>query len=252
MRIQAAGLSNTGKKRLNNEDNFYFNGNYLDKINSGTAELLYASFSLKDMACFGVFDGLGGEEFGEVASYTAVKTLGARLRSRQYNHMTVDEMESICRQMNMSVCEESVKADSRRMGSTVAMICIYGREVCLCNIGDSRIFLLRNQKLTQVSRDHLEPTFGDAAIRKKPRLTQHLGVFPDELTLEPYVVIEKANRNDMYLLSSDGITDMVSEDELLRCLSNSSNIKKQVTELVELALANGGRDNITAIIVKIQ
>ena len=133
------------------------------------------------------------------------------------------------------------------MGTTAAMLVFAEKEVVLCNIGDSKIFRLCDGTLEQISKDHVAVS----AFGVKPPLSQNLGIPPNELVIDPYLARGPYNDGDIYLICSDGLTDMVSVDEITEVLV-SKPIEEAITLLLDKALANGGKDNTTIILCKIE
>ena len=136
------------------------------------------------------------------------------------------------------------------MGSTIAMLMFFGDQPYVCNLGDSRIYRFRDDELMQISEDHLEPV--PPGSGRKPRLVQHLGIFEEEMRLEPYIAKGALKRGDVFLLCSDGLTDMVSPAEICLILKETRSEKRAVERLIELALEHGGRDNTTVIVCRIK
>ena len=205
-----------------------------------------------------VADGMGGEEQGERASLMAVKAL----KPCTFEEIKAEAVSAIDK-ANREICEEIEGRGGRRMGSTlVSLYMDEGKAVC-CNVGDSRAYLLREGRLSQLSVDHnkagrmveLGVLTPEQAARHPSRheLTQHLGIFADEMVIEPAMSqpVELAD-GDLFLLCSDGLTDMVSPKELKAVLSGRSTSREMAEKLVELALAGGGRDNVTVIVLQIQ
>ena len=95
-------------------------------------------------------------------------------------------------------------------------------KVDICNVGDSRIYRLCKKKLVQISEDHTDAKMlaKQGAVNRKPRLTRCIGISKEEMTIEPYLEVENIENKDRYLICSDGLTDMVSEDEICRMLQN--------------------------------
>ena len=133
------------------------------------------------------------------------------------------------------------------MGTTAAMLVFADKEIALCNIGDSKIFRLYDGSLEQISKDHV----GVSAFGVKPPLSQNLGIPPSELVIAPYFARGAYNDGDVYLICSDGLTDMVSVEEITEVLV-SKPIEEAITLLLDKALANGGKDNTTIILCKIE
>ncbi|MBR2059462.1 MAG: serine/threonine-protein phosphatase, partial [Fibrobacter sp.] len=218
--IEAACSCHMGKIRKNNEDNFYFDGKCLEVENNGLKNPAYIDVPVKRGLCFAVFDGMGGENFGEIASFAAAhqmqqaeRTLGDYLISekRYLNRLSIS--------LNEAVLQAKREQCTDRMGTTMVALYFSGRYVYACNIGDSRAYRLRDGEFLQISEDHVESRPGRE--RKKAPLTQHLGIDPEDMVIEPYIAKGDLRKGDMYLLCSDGLTDMLSNLEI-SCLMHDS------------------------------
>src|SRR5699024_8359480 len=115
-------------------------------------------------------------------------------------------------------------------------------------------FLYRSGKINQISVDHTDQFLfaKQDRLKRKPRLTQHLGIDPEEMIVEPYIAEIKFQKEDLFLLCSDGLTDMLDENEIKEVLHDNSTVASQTEILIQRALRNGGRDNITVILCKIE
>ena len=133
------------------------------------------------------------------------------------------------------------------MGTTAALLVFGKTEIALCNIGDSKIFRFANDELEQISIDH----YSVAAHGLKPPLSQNLGIPITEMIIDPHVAKGSYNDGDIYLLCSDGLTDMVTTDDMTQILINTR-FEDTVNRLIERALENGGKDNITIIMCKVE
>ena len=133
------------------------------------------------------------------------------------------------------------------MGTTAAMLLFSKKDITLCNIGDSKVFSFSEGELEQISKDHVVIS----AFGTKPPLSQSLGIPPNELLIEPYLAQGRYKNGDIYLICSDGLTDMVMLDEIRGILVNYS-IQEASSALVSKALENGGRDNITIILLGVK
>lgn len=251
--IEAAAGCSRGRIRGNNEDNLYFAGRILEQDHDGLQHPLSQTFLLDKEIGFCVFDGMGGEEAGEVASYLSAQTMGKCFEMPHDTAVSPREfLFDVCIQMNQEVCDRTEALEAGRMGSTMVSFLFTESEVYVCNIGDSRAFRLRDDEWMVLSHDHVElPPVGLRA-KHKPRLTQHLGIFPDELTLEPYIAKGDLREGDQYLLCSDGLTDMLTNIEICSTLKSCDDVKLGVKKLIEQAVENGGRDNITVILCRIK
>ena len=247
--IEAACCCNNGKRRANNEDNFFFNSTCLQLEHDGLEKTIYMNSPVNWGLMFAVFDGMGGENFGEVASYSAAKCL----KKKEGNYFFLSEEKhliSLCKRANEEVYLAAQAQGTEHMGTTMASLLFTPRNGYACNIGDSRAYRLRNGELLQISLDHVDrrPNMNT----KKAPLSQYLGMDPNEIIIEPYIAKKKLRRGDIFLLCSDGLTDMVSNREIRDILLyNQADVIDCAEALTKAALENGGRDNITTIICKI-
>lgn len=247
--IHMCCFNHTGKVRMKNEDNFLFQGMYLpqDHITMQTP-LLWTTDSEKN-PLLAVFDGMGGENAGELASYTAAKAMAELGQATFYSK---ENLTDALLQLNRSVCDISRERRLGQIGTTVTLFAFQRNDVWIANLGDSPAFQFRGGKLTRISYAHTNERFLAAqGIQRKPALTQFLGIEEDEFVQEPYIDRLELAKGDIYLLCSDGLTDMVSEEEIGNVLENSKSVEKAQEILVNTALKYGGRDNITVILCKI-
>ena len=250
VRISAACGSHKGNVRENNEDAVYFHGKTLSGVEDDI-QCLSKEFWFPGLLCFGVFDGMGGEDCGEIAAESAVRDLGrCQKHLREYAGKPEQFLLDACEDMNAAVCRQMQKLGVGRMGTTAALLLLTSSEAHCCNIGDSRIYRLREDDLTQCSKDHVMPQMGGGKPRKMP-LTQHLGIFPQELKLEPYLRKERLHKGDVFLLCSDGLTDMVRDKEIKMWMQMKRPPRERVEGLIRTALSNGGKDNVTVLLIDI-
>lgn len=253
--IKGAVVTSAGNIRSSNEDNYYLFGNYRydTNVNSKKEE----KESLAGQALAAVYDGMGGEESGELASLTA-----ARFFMPCKWEKVQEEALYQAKCANEELCREIRKRDGGRIGTTaVALYLDEGKAIC-CNVGDSRCYLMRDGILQQLSMDHSEAEnmvrmglLDPAQARQSTgwhRLTQHLGILPEEFLIEPYFSGQiTLRKGDRFLLCSDGLTDMVMDDEIAAILGSAKDAAGAVDELVKSALLHGGRDNVTAMVLEV-
>ena len=248
--LSAACGCNIGRVRFNNEDNFFFDGKSLTEENAGLSGYVVKKVYLEKEILFGVFDGMGGEEFGEKASFAAAECAGKTMdRCRRFAVGPRSLLLQLCAEANRSICRKRDELLVNRMGTTAAMLLFVPDEVYVCNLGDSRIYRLRDNELSQISVDDVEQV--PEGVGRKAGLTQFLGVPEDELMLEPHIVKCELKRGDVFLICSDGLTDMVSNLDICMHLRQHISAKRNVQHLIGHALRNGGRDNVTAIVIRI-
>lgn len=248
--IQAACLCNMGRVRRNNEDNFFFDGEYLPEINEGIRAPLLMEQSTSERVYLAVYDGMGGENYGETASFTAAKA-SAGQKTGMLDRFRSEEkyLENLAMRLNDAVVEQEKLLNTDRMGTTMAAVSFLGRSACVCNVGDSRVYLFRDGTLRQLSVDHVSSR-PQRPGRKAP-LIQHLGIDPEEMLIDPSVMQVSLQHGDCFLICSDGITDMLTDNEISSILGSCPDPSQCVQSLTEAALCNGGRDNITAIVCRV-
>lgn len=248
--VQASCGCHTGKIRRNNEDNFYFNGYSLDRIHNGLPYPICAESNPGSGFLVSVFDGMGGECFGEYASFAAAQQMQHDNDTLNgYCFSSKSHLFTMINQLNDAVLKAQQEMCTEHMGSTMVSFYFTGRHVYSCNLGDSRSFLLRDNVLSQLSVDHVV-TYPDKS-RKKAPLTQYLGINTEELQIEPHIVKGRYKSGDVFLLCSDGLTDMLTDQEIRDIMLNHAEPKDCVEALIQAALDHGGRDNITVVICKV-
>lgn len=242
MEIISYGKSDIGKVRDNNED-------FLALKNIGENEHLFI-----------VADGMGGHQAGNIASKLGVETFVKYYRMIRKKGLPIPE--SLVKSINKSnyavLKKASSDLDKRGMGTTFSALLISDNKANIVHIGDSRVYLIRDDKIEKITTDHtfVEKMVSEGRItqeeaRRHPQkniLYMSLGAretfHPDEIT-----GIE-VREEDVFLICSDGLTDMVTDDIIKEyCLSYPP--EKAVDELIALSNMNGGLDNISIVIVEI-
>lgn len=232
--------SKIGNCRRTNQDNFICDRVYLDCYNMGTEKTICGTFDSKNTSVFGVFDGMGGEEQGEMAAYIAAKKLADFVFDKEPEQGFVE----YSRLANKEICTYIEQHSLTSMGTTSAILSFSKAKIYLCNIGDSKIFRFSDGVLRQISYDHVSVS----AYGTKPPLSQNLGIPENELIISPYISSCDYRNNDIYLICSDGLTDMVSVADIEQTLKNTAE-NKTADVLVQKALNIGGKDNITLILL---
>ena len=150
----------------------------------------------------------------------------------------------------------------KRIGSTFAGVSINRDNANVTNIGDSRVYHFRNGVLKKISRDHtpIQQMIDHGVLtaetaRTHPdrhTLTQHIGISPLEMVIEPYSMYIQIEKNDMFLICSDGLTDMLDDSIIKEVIDSSDSLEVAAEALYEKSIQNGGKDNITIVLVQIQ
>ena len=247
--VESAALSDPGKKRKANEDNFVID---------------------QDLGLYVVADGMGGHAAGEVASRVAVETIASYIRnvSTQKNPEELpDSGQRLSKAANrlaagLHLANRSVYDLARGnshytgMGTTVSAVLFTSQTLIAANVGDSPIFLIRGDNMELISTLH---TIASAARAADPdgeslndefqhMLTQAVG---GEADVEVALVEKKCQTGDMIVIASDGLTDMLSPEEIRRTVI-SEKPAGACKKLIEQANAKGGLDNITVVVIKIK
>ena len=175
-----------------------------------------------------VADGMGGHNAGEVASALAVEVFSRSMR--QVEHITAQTLHAAVEQANDSVFQMAQEnAGMSGMGTTFSALAAQDDTAYLAHVGDSRIYLVRNGAIMQVTTDII---------------TRALGT---ELKVEIDIVQMSLRPGDVFFLCSDGMTNYVDEREILRAAVSERDWQDKLKHLVSIALENGGADNITAL-----
>jgi len=245
--MEYTALCNTGKVREKNQDNIWCDSFYLESENNGLEKGLTVVTGIAPTSALCVFDGMGGEKQGEVAAYIAAKTFNNSYKNREIDDPQAFLTES-CLEMNSKICQYQQSNHIRNMGTTAAILFCGIDEVYTCNLGDSRIYSFSEGELKQLSQDHVHIGYNS----KKTPLTQSLGIPESEFIIEPFISKNEYRHNDRYLLCSDGLTDMVSDEDIAGIFSKGLSVRETAETLMSMALENGGIDNTTIIICELR
>ena len=222
-------------------------------LREGNEDAAYAGPRLLAVA-----DGMGGHAAGEVASAAAIAAI-ARLDDDVPGSDLLDALAGAVGEANHTL-HDMVAADPvlEGMGTTLTAMLWSGGRVALVHIGDSRAYLLRDGEFHQITHDHtLVQTLVDEGrispddVATHPQRSMLLRALDGRADVEPDLSLREARLGDRYLLCSDGLSGVVSEETLHRTLAKVSNPDEVVLQLVELAIRGGGPDNITCIVADV-
>lgn len=240
-RLTGAAFTHVGMVRSDNED----------------AYLVWPDAHLMVIA-----DGMGGHQAGDVASRVAIECLrdhlvrgGVPMAIEAAQDRVVDAVHAAHGQITtLSGASESLKG----MGTTLVVLWIIGDQALAVHVGDSRLYRARGDQLDQITGDHslafelkrrgILDTQGMQAFRHKNVLTQALG---GKEALKPDAAQFTVQPGDRFLLCTDGLSDLVDGDRMRAALTGSQPPEDQARDLVEAALGEGGRDNITVVVAHI-
>jgi PPM family protein phosphatase len=205
---------------------------------------------------FAVADGMGGAQAGEVASRIAA---GAFEQGVDDEGPAESQLEGIAQDANREIHELAQRDSSRAgMGTTLTAALVRGDEVALSHVGDSRAYVLRGGELKRLTKDHSlveelrrQGRLTDEEAEEHPQrsiITRALGPEPD---VNVDTMTFPAKSGDVFLLCSDGLTTMVSDEEIASILGEAKTLRSAVNRLIDAANAEGGRDNITAVAFRV-
>lgn len=205
-----------------------------------------------------VADGMGGYEGGEIASSIAVSALQPHDGDTLGSEM-VEVLKDALDQANNSIAQQVI--DNPRlenMGTTVTAMLWSGARFALIHVGDSRAYLLRNGELSQITHDHtlVQTLVDENKITKEeaethPQRSLILRALNGQGKVDPDTKVVEAELGDRFLLCSDGLSGVVSDDTIQETLRSEPNLDAAARRLIDLANRGGGPDNITAVIADV-
>ncbi len=222
-------------------------------LREGNEDAAYAGPRLLAVA-----DGMGGHAAGEVASAAAISAI-ARLDDDGPGNDLLDKLADAVNEANHAL-HDMVAADPaiEGMGTTLTAMLWSGSRMALCHIGDSRAYLLRGREFHQITHDHtLVQTLVDEGrispddVATHPQRSMLLRALDGRADVEPDLSLREVRLGDRYLLCSDGLSGVVSEETLHTTLATVGDLDEVVLQLIELAIRGGGPDNITCIVADV-
>lgn len=237
MKLQVCAKTDIGLRRKNNEDLFFVD---------------------KELGLFIVADGMGGHAAGEVASRIAVETVCQSLQAADLINPQ-KQLSRAIEKANQAV-EQAANGNKawQGMGTTLTIFLLQPQQGYLAHVGDSRIYRFRGSQLEQLSDDHslIGEQLRRGILTPEQAKTSTLGnILLQAIGMTPQLDICQKSislaAGDRFLLCSDGLTDMVSDIEIEEILKQLDPLSPPCEALIEKAIAAGGKDNITAIVLQI-
>jgi len=242
VRLLHAARTDVGMIRSGNEDNY--------AVNAGG-----------DRGLFVVADGMGGHAAGEVASEMAVQVLELELGGLRDidGQAAAQRVTDALRKANRNIHDRTIQeVDKQGMGTTASVLIVSGTRYLIGQVGDSRVYMLRDGTLHQLTKDHSyvqEQVDAGFLTPEQARyhpysnvITRCVGASPD---VEPDIYQGEARVGDVFLVASDGLTGMVDDRRIATLLMSRAEPERKVHALISEANGRGGLDNITAIVVQI-
>lgn len=240
----AAGLTDIGKRRKDNQDNYYINVIHSD-----------------EQALCVVCDGMGGAKSGNVASDMTLTIFVSEVKKRILPKMSMSYMRAITNEAiktaNTYTYGKSLEDDLfAGMGSTIVSACVDKDDVCVMNVGDSRAYLINSQSITQISSDH---SVAQEMLRRGELTPEEAKHHPSrnyitravgtERTINPQFYEVRPQKGDVLLLCTDGLSNMVDDSDLQAEVTSGRPLAECAQRLITLANERGGPDNITVTLL---
>jgi protein phosphatase len=266
VRIEFGAVSDVGKVRPINQDHYMvvrrMRARSVLMTNLPADELPY---SQDDAFVMVVADGMGGQAFGEIASRLALRSAWDNASEAVSWIMKLDKAkkeevrqraEACVKQLNKTLLEQSrLHPQFAGMGTTLTCAYSMGQDLVVVHVGDSRAYCLRDNKIHQITQDHTlaqdlidSGMAPESTVAFRHLLTNCLGADSDDVTAE--VNFLSLQDGDRLLLCTDGLTDLVRDEEIARIVVQGRNPQTSCQELVDLAMSRGGKDNITVLLAR--
>jgi serine/threonine protein phosphatase PrpC len=233
-RIDAAGLSDVGRRRSSNEDNFG-----------------------SDLECnlFVVCDGMGGMAAGEVASSVAVERTLQKYRELSNRAMPPEErLHCAIASANDTIWQMARDDDKLRgMGTTLVAACVHENHIVVGNVGDSRAYFLRDGACVQITEDHTcrvkqECNDSQSITSFQQFITRAVGA---EATVKPDFFVAELEQGDAVLLATDGLTRYLDAERISRSVRPQDDLRQTCRSLIASVHAMGAEDNVTCLLLRV-
>lgn len=238
--IEGEYCTDRGPIRAVNQDNLYFNGLTLPRDSGeGSGKKRFCGLPL----LFAICDGMGGESRGDEAALVAARLLSGCQAALPGG--VESAFDSYAARANEAVLRLG------RAGTTLVALALVGKSATIAYLGDSRIYLCRDGSLSLLTTDHTHPRAaadGEGGSIRSVVLTRYLGIDLPDLVVRPSYYSLEIRRGDRFLLCSDGLTDALEEGEIAAALRKWRSPAKA---LAAAAVRAGGRDNVTAIALRL-
>jgi len=258
--ITAALVCHKGCVRGNNEDSFFVNGDYMP-LGSMDAGAAFVNSFKDNFQLYGIMDGMGGGNYGERASALAARMLLSVYIQKGKGDLP-KQLDAYAREASAAIYKDGVAHHSEIQGSTLAVVAVRGKTAYVANVGDSRVYLLRDGKLEQLSMDQSvvgemvrDGRMTSEQARKSPlnnQITNYLGMEAESMPKKfVYQRTVELQAGDRLMLCSDGVSDLISDAGIEALLSQSEDTMACCKSLVMQALEMSGKDNTTCMVLDV-
>lgn len=215
-----------------------------------------------------VADGMGGAVGGEIASKIAIQTLAHKIGLITSPDIDPDSRDDLLSQITIEINHEITAAieknpDLDGMGTTLTSLALFGNEIALLHIGDSRAYRIRNysdeekREITQISYDHTvvqelidQGRISQSEVKDHPQRSMLTQALMGRANYEPVLQILPVEKDDLFILCSDGLSGVISDDEILE-LATHGDLEVAANNLIAASHAGGAPDNVTVILARV-
>ena len=226
--VTVSGGCQIGDKRKYNQDNLYLNGQF--RKNTRENNNLFLEINTNDeIQIYAVCEGMGEDKLGEIASSVAVQTL-AKYHEEAFklcSKSTIQKcIEEYIEDVNERLCDIRNNLNEKYIGTTIALVAIYGDYLYAYNLGNTKIYFISSNEIIQMSKDNIY--------------------------IIPSKVLFRINKGVKFLICSDNLSTSISNTEIRKIIKNSKSDNDAVQKLVDKSLLEENIDNITAILINIE
>lgn len=239
------GITDIGKSRKENQDGIYICDEF------------------ENVKYFIIADGMGGVNGGKIASTAAIETIKDYIEENIYDiELEEEQIKKLIKDAilnaNKFIFQKAMReTDYKGMGTTVILAITYGNRVYIGHVGDSRLYRIRKNIIRQLTKDHSyvqallqEGSITKAEAENHPQKNILLKVVGCEEEIEPDIFVKGFKKDDVLLMCTDGLTNMISVNDIYNTIvEGKDNLKNTCKKLINMANANGGYDNVSVILI---
>lgn len=243
--MRFCGITDIGKSRKENQDGFFLCDEF------------------ENIKYFIIADGMGGVNGGKVASTAAIEAIKAYIDENIYDiELEEEQIKELIKgailNANKFIYQKAIREEKYKgMGTTVILAVTYGNRVYIGHVGDSRLYRVRKNIIRQLTKDHsyVQALLEEGSITKieaqnHPQKNILLKVVGCEEDIEPDIIIKGFKKDDVLVMCTDGLTNMISTKEIYDVVSSGKvDLKETCKKLVDMANNNGGFDNISVVLI---
>ena len=270
MFYRAVAATCPGKDKEYNSNNIYLNSKYITEEYKSSEILLRQKREQEGLQFYAIAEGFGAERYADEASLITVKKLaelhakvGKEKIGAEYDEaadILYSYMEEFVKNANESVTSKATELSNKDVLASVAAVGIYEKAIITCNLGNTRIFLFRKGTLSKLSEEqnHAYMMFKNGIIdsarlethSKRNKLTQYLGILPDEMQPEPYYSEAEVKHGDIFVICSSSFCENVSEDSICEMIKSSKSLSQIIDKMMTAAAAKGFEKDTSVMVIR--